>query len=147
MRAMYAALGAQDVTALISLTAPDVVVTVPGNSAFGGRFEGYAGLAVLLTRMARYVDADVRTDVLFSIGDLIVQAGALEGRVRKTGNTFSAPEVNLWRISAGRVSSLHVYIDQVNVDLVGVDLVGAGVDLGGVVNIHSIRTIHERKLP
>ena len=111
IRAVYAAVSAQDLETLAALTDPGVEVFVSGGGPFGGRHVGYAGIAELLSSIARHLDVSIRTEQIFSSGQCVVQCGQLVGRTRSTGECFTAAEIQVWRLSGERVRSLEFYLD------------------------------------
>ena len=110
VRAAYAALAAQDVAGLISLTDPGVTVVEDDDLPFGGRYRGYAGLATFLTSMAHLLDWVVRTELLFVSGHGVVQTGRLEATVRASGRHLDVPEVHVWQLCGERVTALTVFL-------------------------------------
>jgi len=115
IRAVYAALGAQDVAAITALTDPDVQIYQSEELPYGGVHHGYDGLAEFLGGVAKAIDSRLTTGDLYIAGDDIVQIGRSTGVARSTGTPFDSPEVHIWRVRDGRITNLRSYIDTVEV--------------------------------
>jgi ketosteroid isomerase-like protein len=115
IRAIYAALDVQDVHGIVELTDPDIDIVQPGELPFSGNRHGYAGLAGFLTALAHTVNATLQTEQLFVSGSMVVQVGQARGVARCTGRRFDSPVVHVWGLRAGRVVSLHAFLDTAEV--------------------------------
>jgi ketosteroid isomerase-like protein len=108
---VYAAFAASDMDALLSLCAPDVVVTQDPALPWGGTYRGPDGAAEFVMRLVGPSDSVVTPEQLFAAGDNVVQVGRTAGTVRSNGAVFDIPECHIWTVRNGLVVEARFYID------------------------------------
>lgn len=113
VRAVYAALDAHDLGAMLALTDPAVTIDQSDLLPWGGHHVGYDGLRTFSAGVAAHLDSKVEVIELFEAGDRVVQVGRTRGQARTTGRAFDANEIHVWRVVDGRVAALEVYVDTV----------------------------------
>ena len=111
VRAVYAALAAHDLAAVLTLTDPLVTIDQSDFLPWGGQHVGYDGLRTFTAAVATHLDSAVEVTELFAAGDRVVQVGRTRGHARSTGRAFDAAEVHVWRVADGKVVALQVYAD------------------------------------
>jgi ketosteroid isomerase-like protein len=111
VQAVYAALAAKDLDAVLARCHPDVVVIQDPALPWGGRHEGTDGLATFAITLAGAIDSAVTPIAMFAAGNQVVQYGRTAGTVRASGSSFDVPVCHVWTITGGRISVLASYID------------------------------------
>ena len=108
---LYRALGANDLDTLAALTSPDVEIRQSDAVPYGGSFHGLQGMRDFTRGVFGALDSDVEIGSIFASGDAVVQVGRTRGTARATGKAFDSPEVHVWTVEGGLVTSLHAYVD------------------------------------
>jgi ketosteroid isomerase-like protein len=111
VQAIYAAMAAKDIPAVLALVSPDIVLTQDERLPWGGRFEGHDGFATFGLRLVEAVDSAVTIDSIFEADDEVVQMGHTRGTVRSNGVGFDIAEVHRWRVEGGLAVWAHFAID------------------------------------
>jgi uncharacterized protein len=111
IRAIYAAMGAADLPALLARIDPAIVVTQDERLPWGGRYEGHEGFGRFAVALRTAIDSQVTTAALFAADGAVYQAGRTRGTVRGTGAAFDIPEVHRWVVRDGRAVEAHFAID------------------------------------
>jgi hypothetical protein len=111
VEAIYAAMAARDIGALLSLLDPEIVITQDAALPWGGRHVGHDGFAHFGLTLTGTIDSAVTTDAVFGADGDVVQVGRTRGSVRATGAPFDVPEVHRWTIRNGRAVAAHFSID------------------------------------
>ena len=78
---------------------------------YGGTFRGLGGTRDFTRGVLLALDSQVEIGALFASGDAVVQTGRTRGTARATGKAFDSPEVHVWTVRDGLVTSLHAYVD------------------------------------
>jgi hypothetical protein len=111
VQAIYAAMAERDITALVALLDPEVVITQDPALPWGGRHVGHDGFARFGLTLTGTIDSAVTTDAVFRADGDVVQVGRTRGTVRASGAPFDVAEVHRWTIRAGRAVAAHFSID------------------------------------
>ena len=111
VRAIYEAMAAKDIEALLALIDPEVVVTQDSALPWGGRHVGHDGLGTFVLALVGAIDSAVTHLALYEAGDQVVQYGRTAGTVRANGAAFDIPECHLWRVRDGRAFEAQFFID------------------------------------
>lgn len=84
---------------------PGIVIHEPAGLPYGGEFRGHAGFRELTARMHDYWETmSGSPDMeMFVDGDTLFVAGALQGRVRASGQELRMPILERHRIRNGRI--------------------------------------------
>jgi ketosteroid isomerase-like protein len=116
MASYSAALARGDREAAFSLYADDVVLRLPGRTAFAGEHRGrQAVVATLGALLARAGDVEIETLERLSSGDRV--ALVLRERVRRDEVVLEIRRVNLYRVRDGQIVEIEMYEgDQYAVD-------------------------------
>ncbi len=109
--AIYDAMAARDIEALLALVDPECVITQDDRLPWGGRHVGHDGFGAFALALTGAIDSAVETQALFAADDEVVQVGRTRGTVRSNGAAFDIPEVHRWRIRDGRAVAAHFAID------------------------------------
>jgi ketosteroid isomerase-like protein len=109
--AIYEAMAARDIEALVALVDPECVITQDPRLPWGGRHVGHDGFGAFALALTGSIDSAVETQALFAADDEVVQVGRTRGTVRSNGVAFDIPEVHRWRIRDGRAVAAHFAID------------------------------------
>ena len=111
VQAIYAAMAARDLAALVELIDPSIVVTQDERLPWGGRFEGHEGFADFAGKLTGTITSAVTTEAMFEADGDVVQVGHTRGTVNATGAEFDIAEVHRWTIRDGRAVRAHMSID------------------------------------
>ena len=109
--AVYKALAANDLDAVAALSSPDIEVVQSNALPYGGTFHGLGGTKAFTMGVFQALDSQVEVGAIFASGDAVVQTGRTRGSARATGKAFDSPEVHVWTVEDGLVTSLHAYVD------------------------------------
>jgi ketosteroid isomerase-like protein/predicted ester cyclase len=114
-RSAYAAFGAGDIPAVLSMLAEDVVWSVPESLSFGGVYRGPAATGEFFTKLPQnFAELRVEPERYVDAGDMVVVQGRHRGRTM-AGNSFDVPWVHLWTCRDGRVTSFTESMDSATV--------------------------------
>lgn len=111
IKELYAAFAAGDVDRILELCDPDCVVIQDDALPWGGRYEGLDGVATFGLALGGTVDSVVTSDGLFEAGDRVIQFGRSRGKVLANGAVFDMPEVHVWTLRDGMVTTAEFYTD------------------------------------
>ena len=111
IKELYAAFAAGDVDRILKLCDPDCVVIQDDALPWGGRYEGLDGVATFGLALGGTVDSVVTSDGLFEAGDRVIQFGRSRGTVLANGAVFDVPEVHIWTLRNGMVTTAEFYTD------------------------------------
>jgi ketosteroid isomerase-like protein len=111
IRQVYAAFEAQDLEALLALSAPDIVITQDPALPWGGRHVGHEGVTNFALALVGASDSAVTSDSIFEADGQVIQCGRTRGTVRASGKRFDVPEVHVWTLRDGLVVEAHFAID------------------------------------
>jgi ketosteroid isomerase-like protein len=111
VEAIYAAMAASDLSTLLDLLDPAIVVVQDDRLPWGGRHVGHDGFARFGLALRAHIESSVTTDAMFCADRDVVQMGHTRGRVVATGNPFDIPEVHRWTVRQGRAVAAHFSID------------------------------------
>jgi len=107
----YEALARADLAGMLALSSPDIEIYQSESVPWGGRHRGHAGLIDFLTGVRAALESQVEIGELYVAGDDVIQVGRTRGYTAATRAPFDAPEVHVWRVADGRITSLSVYVD------------------------------------
>jgi uncharacterized protein len=98
----YDAFAIEDIPAMLGILAEDISWHVPGRSPVSGDYAGHAGVLDFFTRCQELSGGTlkVRVDEALADGDRVVVLSTVSAQRR--GQSWSAPEVHVWRVMAGR---------------------------------------------
>jgi ketosteroid isomerase-like protein len=96
---------------ILGLCDPDCVVQQDDALPWGGRYEGLDGVATFGLALGGTVDSVVTSDGLFEAGDRVIQFGRSRGTVVANGAVFDMPEVHVWTLCNGMVTTAEFYTD------------------------------------
>jgi ketosteroid isomerase-like protein len=111
IKELYAAFAAGDMDRILELCDPDCVVLQDDALPWGGRYEGLDGVATFGLALGGTVDSVVTSDGLFEAGDRVIQFGRSRGTVVANGAVFDMPEVHVWTLCNGMVTTAEFYTD------------------------------------
>jgi ketosteroid isomerase-like protein len=111
VRAIYAAMGAGDITRLFECIAPDCVIVQDERLPWGGRFVGHEGFATFGLRLRENIASTVTTTAMFSADGDVIQVGRTAGSTIGSGTPFDVDEVHRWTIRDGSAVAAHFSID------------------------------------
>lgn len=111
IKELYAAFAAGSVDRILELCDPDCVVIQDDALPWGGRYEGLDGVATFGLALGGTVDSVVTSDGLFEAGDRVIQFGRSRGTVLANGAVFDMPEVHVWTLRNGMVTTAEFYTD------------------------------------
>jgi uncharacterized protein len=111
VQAIYEAMAARDINALVGLLAPTIVLTQDSRLPWGGRFEGHDGFADFGAALTGAITSAVTTAAMFEADGDVVQMGRTKGTVNASGTAFDIAEVHRWRIVDGKAVTAHFSID------------------------------------
>jgi uncharacterized protein len=111
VRQIYAALESRDLSRLLELLDPEIVVTQDPALPWGGRYEGLERFAEFGVTLASTIDSQVTIESIFAAGDEVIQCGRTRGTVITTGAPFDIPEVHRWSVREGKAVRAHFAID------------------------------------
>ena len=111
VQAVYAAMGAGDITKLFEFIAPDCVIVQDERLPWGGRHVGHEGFATFGLRLREHIESTVTTSAMFAADGDVIQVGRTAGRAITTGTPFDIDEVHRWTIRDGRAVAAHFSID------------------------------------
>ena len=111
VQAIYAAMGAGDITQLFEYLAPDCVIVQDERLPWGGRFVGHEGFATFGLRLRENIASKVTTTAMFAADGDVIQVGRTAGTTIAGGAPFDVDEVHRWTIRDGRAVAAHFSID------------------------------------
>ena len=111
IKELYAAFAAGGVDRILELCDPDCVVLQDDALPWGGRYEGLDGVVTFGLALGGTVDPVVTSDGLFEAGDRVIQFGRSRGTVLANGAVFDVPEVHVWTLRNGMVTTAEFYTD------------------------------------
>ncbi|MET0910860.1 MAG: nuclear transport factor 2 family protein [Ilumatobacteraceae bacterium] len=111
VQAIYAAMGAGDITKLFEYIAPDCVIVQDERLPWGGRFVGHEGFATFGLRLRENIASAVTTSAMFTADGDVIQVGRTAGTTIASGTAFDVDEVHRWTIRDGRAVAAHFSID------------------------------------
>lgn len=111
VEAIYAAMAARDVDALVGLVSPEIVLTQDERLPWGGRHEGHDGFAAFGIALTGAITSAVETFAIYAADGEIIQMGRTRGTTVATGTPFDVPEVHRWTIRDGLAVRAHFAID------------------------------------
>jgi ketosteroid isomerase-like protein len=111
VHAIYAAMAARDIDALLALLHPEVVVTQDDRLPWGGRHEGHDGFATFGLALTGAITSKVAIEAVFEADGDVIQMGRTQGTVNANGVAFDIPEVHRWTLRDGLGIRAHFAID------------------------------------
>ncbi len=111
VRHLYELLSAQDFEGLLGLAAEDCVLSQDESLPWGGRYVGHDGAAAFIAALYGHIQSELTIEALFVDDGRIVQIGRSRGTVLANGATFDIPEMHLWTVENGKISSGHFAFD------------------------------------
>jgi ketosteroid isomerase-like protein len=90
---------------------PEIEIYQSDVLPWGGRYRGFQGVANFFSRILENISSRVDTERFIDAGDCIVQVGHTRGTANRTGCPFDVPEVHLWKVRHGKITSFEAYID------------------------------------
>ena len=103
IRQIYEAIANGEMERALADVAPDIVVYEPDSLPYGGRFEGYAGVAEYFQKIAAVWDDFKMTPTDFlDAGDTIIAVVQLTGRAKESGAMLDMPMYDFWRLRDGK---------------------------------------------
>ncbi|MFC9897263.1 nuclear transport factor 2 family protein [Nocardia sp. NPDC127579] len=108
---VYQAFTTRDFGVIPRLFDPDIVIAQADELPWGGHFRGHAGAVEFFTTLLAHLDSTVDSQQMFAAGDRVVQVGRTTGTTVPGGIAFDVPEVHVWQLRAGRITSYEAYID------------------------------------
>jgi ketosteroid isomerase-like protein len=108
---LYEAFATEDPARVLELCEPQCVVTQDSALPWGGRHQGFNGLATFAAALGGTIQSVITTDALFAAADRVIQYGRSRGTVLANGATFDVPEVHIWKLRDGKVAAAEFYID------------------------------------
>lgn len=102
IRRAYDDFAAGDIPAVLQMLAEDVTWHVPGTSPLSGDFKGHDGVLDFFGRCRELSDGtlDIRADEMLADGERVVVLATVSAE--RHGQSWSSPEVHVWRVEAGR---------------------------------------------
>lgn len=111
IEAIYAAMAAQDFTALFELVDQRCVITQDPALPWGGRHVGHDGLARFGLLLRESILSDVTIDAMFTADGDVIQFGRTIGTTVRSNSAFDIAEVHRWTVRDGRAVAAHFAID------------------------------------
>jgi uncharacterized protein len=108
---VYRAFEEQGLDRVLKLCDPNCVVTQDDALPWGGRYEGFDGVATFAVALGGTIHSVITTDAMFEAGDRVIQCGRSHGRILATGVDFDMPEVHVWTLQRGMVTAADFYVD------------------------------------
>jgi len=120
IRELYAAFEADGLDRVLELCDPDCVVVQDEALPWGGRYEGFDGVATFGAALGGTIHSVVTSDALFEAGDRVIKLGRSRGKVLANGAVFDMPAAHIWTLRDGKVTAAEFYIDtQAMLDVLG----------------------------
>jgi ketosteroid isomerase-like protein len=111
VQAVYGAMAARDLEALLTLIDPAIVITQDAALPWGGRHVGLDGFAAFAAALTGSIQSAVTTEAMFEADGDVVQFGRTRGTTVHTQTPFDVPEVHRWTIRDGKAVAAHFAID------------------------------------
>ncbi len=111
IKELYVAFEAGCLDRVLELCDPACVVVQDDALPWGGRYEGFDGVATFCAALGGTVHSVVTTDALFEAGDRVIKFGRSRGKVLNNGTVFDMPAVHVWTLRDGRVTAAEFYIE------------------------------------
>jgi uncharacterized protein len=98
-----------DIPAVFAVFDPAITWHVPGHSPLSGDFTGHEQVGAFLKRTMELSGGAFSIDVhhVLADGDLVVALTTVNAR--RNGEAASFPEVHVWRLKSGKVTSFREY--------------------------------------
>ncbi|MFI6538582.1 nuclear transport factor 2 family protein [Nonomuraea sp. NPDC050547] len=111
VQGLYAAFAGRDLETIRAAIHPEFVMRQSDLLPWGGRRRGPDGFLAFLGTLLSHVDPALDVEALYDAGDHIVQFGYSHGTVIAHGTPFRVPEVHVWQLRDGLITSYQVYVD------------------------------------
>jgi ketosteroid isomerase-like protein len=111
IKELYAAFAAGGMDRILELCDADCVVLQDNALPWGGRYQGLDGVATFGLALGGTVHSVVTSDGMFEAGDRVIQFGRSRGTVLANGAMFDMPEVHVWTLRDGMVTTAEFYTD------------------------------------
>lgn len=111
IRQVYEALKRKDASALAALSRSDIEIHQSAELPWGGAYKGVEQALLFFAKVVSYLDSTVEVEQILDAGDSVVTTGRTVGTAKNTGEAFDVPVVHVWRVEAGKIVSLHVFLD------------------------------------
>lgn len=108
---LYRAFETQDIEAIFSCFAEDVVITQSEELPWGGTFQGLEAAAGFFMNLTSRIQTKVAVDRFIVAGDTVVETGRTEGTAVATGRGFSIAETHVFKVANGKITRMEAYVD------------------------------------
>lgn len=111
VRQVYDAFKRREIAEVLSLFAPDIVITQSTEIPWGGKFQGRDAARECFIRLTQAINSTLTIERFVDAGDCVVAIGRTQGTVNSSGNRYDVPIAHVWEIQEGLVVSAQFYID------------------------------------
>jgi ketosteroid isomerase-like protein len=111
IKRVYKAFETRDFGVIGEVFDPGVEIRQSELLPWGGQFKGHEGAVEFFTGLLGHIDPQLTVERLIDAGDRIVEVGRSVGSTVAGGVHFDVPELHLWQVRAGKVTSMEIYID------------------------------------
>jgi hypothetical protein len=108
---LYEAFAGRGLERVLDLVDPNCVITQDEALPWGGRFEGFDGVANFAALLGANIHSTLVTSECYEAGDRVVQCGRSQGTVLASGVTFDVPEVHVWTLRDKKVVAAEFYLE------------------------------------
>jgi ketosteroid isomerase-like protein len=115
IQALYEAFAGGRLERVLDLVDPTCVIRQDEALPWGGRFDGFDGVATFAARLGENIHSTLVTRELYEAGDRVVQCGRSQGTVLASGVTFDVPEVHVWTLHDKKVVTAEFYVESLRV--------------------------------
>ena len=115
----WACVSRRDFNALMDLLAPDVTWRIPSMPAvpFAGTWRGREGVREFFQTVAAAQETvEFAPEAFIAEGQTVVVLGNFVNRVASTGKTARSAWAQIWTVEAGKLASMHEYVDTLAVN-------------------------------
>jgi ketosteroid isomerase-like protein len=108
---LYEAFAGRGLERVLDLVDSNCVITQDEALPWGGRFEGFDGVATFAARLGANIHSTLVTSEIYEAGDRVIQCGRSQGTVLASGVTFDVPEVHIWTLHDKKVVAAEFYLE------------------------------------
>src|SRR5574338_100755 len=109
--ALYDAINAADMPAIMALYAPDVRISQSPTLPWGGEYEGLAGLARFGAALRVHIDSKVTIERFIEAGDDVVVLGRTIGTTKQSKTPFNVAIVHVLTVRNEKIVRAQYFID------------------------------------
>ena len=99
---LYEALARRDLSTILGLIDPEIIVSQTRLLPWGGEYHGFEGVQQFFTELFQSVESQLAVEEFVDAGDRVIVIGSTRGRVRATGAQFNIRAVHVWTVKDGK---------------------------------------------